>query len=84
MEMLVYYNKVIQWRDTMILILYQLLLPRILQTPQIVNLSMISENSKFNFAATHFHLLLCTSNINRRKNKSRVYKFLLSNMLSHV
>jgi len=55
MEMLVHYNKFIQRRDTMFLVPYQLL-PRILQTPQIVNLSIISENSKFNFAATYFHL----------------------------
>jgi len=71
MEMLVYYNKVIQRRDTMILFPYHLLLSRNLQSPHIVNLSIISENS--NFAATHFHLLLCTSIIYRRKNKGRVY-----------
>lgn len=65
--MLVYYYKIIERRDKMILVPYQLLLPRILQTPQIVNLSIVSENSKFNFAATHFLLLLCMSIINSVK-----------------
>lgn len=73
MEMLVYCSKIIQRRDTTILVPYQLLFPRILQTPQIVKLSIISENSKFYFAATHFRLLLCTSIINRRKDEGRVY-----------
>jgi len=59
--MLVYYNKIIHRRDTMILAPYQSLFPKILQIPQIGKLSIINENSKFNFAATHFLLLLCTS-----------------------
>lgn len=73
--MLVYYKKVIHRRNTMILVPYRLSLPRILHTPQIVNLSIISENSKHNFAANHFHLLLCTSVTNRHKNKGRCARF---------
>jgi len=55
--MLVYFNNFTQGRDTVILILYQLLLSRMLQNPQIVKVSNIRDKSKFknNSVATHFH-----------------------------